>query len=154
MIGNVRRLKILSRSLFVLYLFVAIYFLFFSEAMGRTVASQGYRYNLVLFKEINRFLSNVGTLGLYAVVLNIAGNILVFIPFGLLVPVISIQKRGFLFVAFMAFGFSLLVEAVQLILKIGCFDVDDLLMNTIGGCIGYLIFLVYRKISYRRKTAG
>jgi glycopeptide antibiotics resistance protein len=29
---------------------------------------------------------------------------------------------------------------VQLIFKIGCFDVDDLLLNTVGGLVGYVIF--------------
>ena len=47
------------------------------------------------------------------------------------------------------FGFeaSVLIEVIQLFSKVGSFDVDDLLLNTIGGCLGYLLcyFLVKRK---------
>jgi len=41
---------------------------------------------------------------------------------------------------FFSFEFSLLVETIQLVSKVGSFDVDDLLLNTIGGAIGYLNF--------------
>ena len=44
------------------------------------------------------------------------------------------------------FSLSLLVETVQLIAKVGCFDVDDIFLNTIGGMLGYLVYaLVQRK---------
>ena len=35
---------------------------------------------------------------------------------------------------------SLLVELLQLVFKVGSFDVDDLLLNTIGGLLGYLVY--------------
>ena len=34
---------------------------------------------------------------------------------------------------------------MQLILRVGCFDVDDLLLNTVGGCIGYFVYLLFRR---------
>ena len=38
------------------------------------------------------------------------------------------------------FELSLLVELLQLVFKVGSFDVDDLLLNTIGGLLGYLVY--------------
>ena len=36
--------------------------------------------------------------------------------------------------------FSLLVELTQLIARTGSFDVDDLILNTFGGLIGYILY--------------
>ena len=41
---------------------------------------------------------------------------------------------------------SLFVETMQLVEKVGSFDVDDLLMNTIGGFVGYIIFTLARGV--------
>lgn len=48
-----------------------------------------------------------------------------------------------------SFELSLLVETIQLVTKVGSFDVDDLLLNTIGGVCGYLVYGSLQKI--RRK---
>jgi glycopeptide antibiotics resistance protein len=63
-------------------------------------------------------------------------------PFGMLMPRLSERANNWFFVTVLAFGLSLVVEVIQLIGRFGCFDVDDLLLNTIGGLLGYLIFLV------------
>ena len=39
-----------------------------------------------------------------------------------------------------SFELSLLVELLQLVFKVGSFDVDDLFLNTIGGLLGYLVY--------------
>ena len=46
-------------------------------------------------------------------------------------------------------GLSLCVEIIQLFTRVGSFDVDDILLNTIGGVLGYIIFLICNGI--RRK---
>lgn len=154
MTENIRRLKIFSRSLFILYVFITIYFLFFSEALGRTIISENYRYNLTLFKEIERFLSNSDTLGVFPVVLNVVGNVLCFMPFGFLVPMIHSRKIGLVSMILRAFGFSMCIEVAQLFLKVGCFDVDDLLMNTLGGILGYLLFKIYGRQNSGRRISN
>lgn len=32
------------------------------------------------------------------------------------------------------------IETAQLLTKVGAFDVDDIFLNTLGGCLGYIIF--------------
>ena len=36
--------------------------------------------------------------------------------------------------------FTVIIESVQLILKVGSFDVDDMILNTMGVIIGYIVF--------------
>ena len=50
--GSRKRIRILGKILFVLYIIFIIYFLLFSDWYGRTGQMQEYHYNLVLFKEI------------------------------------------------------------------------------------------------------
>lgn len=142
-------LRTCSKVMFGVYIICLIYFLFFAESTGRTFEGRTYHYNLVLFKEIGRFIKHRKTLGMTAVMLNLAGNVIAFVPFGFFLPVISRKCRSFLYMIFFSFECSLMVETIQLISKVGSFDVDDLLLNTIGGAVGYLVFTVLNCI--RRK---
>ena len=78
------KIRLICRILFVVYLIILFYFLFFAEAMGRVSDSgeREYIYNLELFKEIRRFLEYRDILGWKAVMLNLAGNVVAFVPFG------------------------------------------------------------------------
>lgn len=141
------------RVIFVCYIAALCYFLFFAEMFGRTEGGQEYHYNLVLFKEIRRFIDNRHSLGFWAVVYNIAGNVVGFMPFGFYLPMLFKRIQG----AFPVFLFSLLlslvVETTQIVCKVGSFDVDDLLLNTLGGLAGYLVFWLVRKRGKSREGA-
>lgn len=143
--NSIKKLRWGGRALLVLYLACLIYFMFFSESYGRTEVHTEYRYNLVLFQEIRRFLRHRDILGLPAVLINIVGNVVVFIPYGLGLPLLFERLQSFFRVVILSFGTSLLAETMQLILRVGCFDVDDLLLNTVGGCIGYFVYLLFRR---------
>lgn len=130
------------RILFVAYLILLFYFLFFAEGMGRMDTGAKYRYNLTLFREIKRFYEYRDILGYQAFFINVFGNILAFLPYGLLLPTLFTKCQNGFLVTLFSFELSLLVELAQLGFKIGSFDVDDLLLNTIGGCIGYLIYYI------------
>ena len=129
-----------GRALFFLYMACLVYFLFFSERYGRTVINQEYRYNLRLFQEIRRFWAHRDVLGPEIVFVNLAGNVGVFVPVGFAVPLLFGRFHKFYQVALLSFEISLLAEVIQLVAKVGTFDVDDLLLNTIGGCIGYACY--------------
>lgn len=132
--------------LFVIYLGLLCYFLFFSEMMGRTYSERSYHYNLMPLKEIKRFIIYRKVLGTKAVCFNLLGNIVAFIPYGMLLPLLAHNRRKFYRIVLLSFDFSLLVELVQLVSKVGSFDVDDLILNTIGGAIGYVGFLLANHI--------
>lgn len=130
-----------------------MYFLFFSEGYGRLAeAEKEYRYNLVPFVEIRRFWIYREQLGVFAVFTNIFGNILGFVPYGFILPIITHRVRNGFLIGLSGFGLSLTVEVIQLVTKVGCFDVDDMILNTLGAVIGYLLFGICNYL--RRKRYG
>lgn len=142
-----RRIQLWGRLLFVVYLLLLCYFLFFAESYGRKNWSEAdYRYNLELFREIRRFWFYREHLGFWPVFLNIGGNIIGFLPFGALLPVMHRNLRSGLLVTLLGFSASLLVECLQLVMKVGSFDVDDLLLNTVGAAGGYLLYWISNRI--------
>lgn len=70
-------------------------------------------------------------------------NILMLIPFGFLVPMI--RKTNLFAITIYSFFFSLSIETIQLLSprKLNSFDVTDLIANTVGGLIGYFIFIIF-----------
>ena len=66
-------------------------------------------------------------------------NILLFIPFGFLIcdSVDRVKKRRVLFLACL---FSFLIESIQFIFRIGVFELDDILHNTLGCGVGILFY--------------
>ena len=73
---------------------------------------------------------------------NIGGNILGFVPLGFLFPLTIFRRRQLLLTVSAVFGISLGFEVTQLYTDLGVFDVDDLLLNTAGGVLGYIIYLI------------
>lgn len=73
-------------------------------------------------------------------------NIILFIPFGFLCPLLWKSKRFWYRTIFAGFLLSLLIEISQ-IFSFRVTDIDDLLMNTLGACIGYFCFVLFRKLS-------
>lgn len=152
MIRNTTKLQKFGWVLFVLYLLALTYFMFFAESFGRTAEPQAeYAYNLKLFKEIRRFYIYREQLGFKAVFLNLAGNVIGFMPFGFFLPVVSRRGRKWYNALLLGFSLSLCIETIQLVFKVGSFDVDDLFLNTLGGISGFLFYRIVQKVRIRRK---
>ncbi|SFG31643.1 VanZ family protein [Oribacterium sp. WCC10] len=136
--------------LFAAYLLALIYLMFFSDMEQRGLgAKTEYTYNLKPFVEIKRYIFSARQIGFKGVLLNIYGNILGFMPFGFILPVISTRCREHWFnTVICAYLLSYGIEMVQLIFRAGSCDVDDIILNTLGGALGYVIF---RYVLYRRK---
>ena len=132
----------LLRVAFCLYLLGLCYVMFLSERYGRAGGIGTYSYNLHPFQEINRYFAHRSSLSPEAFFINMYGNILAFVPFGFLVPLLSRREnRHFLQVFGWCLALTLLIEVVQLIWQVGCFDVDDMILNMAGGILGYLGYL-------------
>ena len=84
-IETAKKIRAVGIFLFTLYLILLIYFLFFAESYGRVSVQREYRYNLELFKEIQRFWDYREELG-WSAVYNLWGNIVAFMPFGCILP--------------------------------------------------------------------
>ena len=147
MIRNTTKRQKLGWVLFLMYLCLLAYFMFFSESFGRTDTDRGYAYNLVPLKEITRYFRYYRTLGMPLFLINIVGNMVAFMPFGFFLPIISRRSRKWYNTVSFGLIFSLILETLQLIFKVGSFDVDDMLLNTVGEGLG---FLVYRTVQRTR----
>ena len=88
-----------------------------------------------LFHSIPSFLKEIqrGRIG------NSFGNIILFVPIGVLFPAVTDWKKMWRTVV-AGVGFSLIIETIQLITSRGCFDFDDVVLNGLGCVIGYGIY--------------
>ena len=66
MIRNTTKKQKLGWVLFIVYMAAVVYFMFFAESFDRPDVRQEYHYNLILFKEIKRFIIYRDQLGIYA----------------------------------------------------------------------------------------
>ena len=90
--------------------------------------------NFVPFRTIKMYIDYAYKLNS---VENLAGNLLVFVPLGFFLPLISEDMKRFSEVLVNAFTFVLGIEVFQLFSAFGAFDVDDILLNCLGAAIGY-----------------
>ena len=138
--------------LFAAYLLVLSYVLFFFERE----ASEQARYNLKPFAEIWRYLQYARRIGRGRALLNLLGNVLLFLPCGFFLPALFRGKRSHPVAAILACClFSVVIETCQLMTHLGSCDVDDVILNTLGGAIGYGMYVIYRFVRYGgRDTVG
>ncbi len=147
----------LSFILLILYGCVVLYFVLFSDRLGRVEGYSTYRYNLIPFQEIRRFIIYRDYVSTEAFLVNLVGNLLVFFPVGMLVPLWRNTKRtGCIRILIYTFLFTLSIETLQLVTRVGVFDVDDLLMNTLGGLAGWICYRIalalYRGARARKRS--
>ena len=74
---------------------------------------------------------------------NIILNILLFVPFGILLPLYNKKINKLFKVVPIGFITSLLIEIIQYNTKFGIFEIDDVINNTFGVLIGYGLYKVY-----------
>ncbi len=139
--------KKLSVSLiFIIYLLVLGYHLFLSDSLGKREIAESYRYNFTLFKEIFRYVKNIDVIGLKLVVINIAGNGLAFVPFGIFVGYfLNNSKYTFIKTILLGLIFTVVIEGIQLITRVGICDIDDILLNFIGIVTGGICSKIFNK---------
>ena len=139
--------KDLSTALFEIAVAVILWFTILSrETLGGTPIF--YRP----FHALNSFLKEIQR---GRISMNFLGNIILFVPIGVLVPAVTDWKKMWRIVA-AGVWFSLIVETIQLITSRGCFDFDDIILNGLGCIIGYGIYRAARKVFTKNdlNTAG
>lgn len=140
--------KIIGYILLILYIAFISYFAFISKIAGRTELHRN-QYNLIPLYSIKEFFSMTGFNGARGFVINILGNIIVFMPVGFLALYLfydKIKSKSLVKVTIIGFLFSLSVESIQWFMSVGVFDVDDLILNTLGAVLG---MITYRMINNR-----
>ena len=111
-----------------------IYILLLYELLTRAELNTVRGYNLVPFSEMFRY--EIGSTSFY---LNVVGNIVIFIPFGYLIST-YIKPKRILSILIVSVISSATVEFVQLCIG-RSFDVDDIILNSLGAIMGFLIYI-------------
>ena len=76
---------------------------------------------------------------------HIAGNVAFFMPLGFLGAYLFPRWRTWRVMPAAALGMSLFLEIFQWVFQTGVSDVDDLILNTLGGCAGFLVWKLWKK---------
>lgn len=112
--------------LFIIYIMCLFYVVTFQDVSWSTS-------NFIPFKEIFRY--DIGSRAFFK---NIAGNLIMFIPFGFFASYyLKPKKVGPIFL--LSALLSTVIESTQLLIG-RVFDIDDIILNVVGGLLGYLIY--------------
>ena len=98
--------------------------------------------NLIPFKTIWPPLSSAGNQSIAMV--NLLGNIVAFMPVGFLAPFIH-PRMTWLKSLVLGSAVGLAMEVMELVLGIGIFDVDDIILNAFGVMLGYWVFVMFNR---------
>lgn len=104
--------------------------------------------NFIPFKTILPYLFGSG--GLIIGGINLIGNIILLVPIGFMVPFIY-KRISWIESIILAIASGLFIEVMQVILRVGIFDIDDVILNAFGVIIGYGMFKLLQKWVRERK---
>lgn len=97
--------------------------------------------NYIPFSTVHFYLD--GSRPLQYTTENLVGNILLFFPMGIFLPLLFNRIKNFTAVVAVSSVVSLCFESVQLITALGTFDVDDILLNVIGAAFGFGTLILF-----------
>ena len=106
-----------------------------------------FRINLIPFVNLLDYESKRDLL------LNLIGNCAMFIPTGILTPILYKHLDSFKKTVLTGFLISLSIEILQLPFAVRASDVDDLILNTLGVSIGYGLYALVKKLTGKKVTA-
>lgn len=134
--------KFINLSFFIYIAFI-LKFAVFREGF---LSKDGFiKYNIVPFVEIIELFRNATPFQFGVIFF---GNIFLFSPFG---AFLKHKRLNLAQIATLGFIFSFVIEISQLIFRVGVFEIDDLILNTIGVLLGAKIYQMIRVYNYGSK---
>lgn len=137
-----RRWKGILWVIFLLYIGVLLRITVFRSSFGSYPLCSHGQIELVPFVGLIQIFHNSVGMFLYLFV----GNLVCFVPLGVLLPVLTKARNATIL---WGLGLSLYIEVSQYVFGTGVSEVEDLILNTAGTGIGYLIYLGARKLVRR-----
>lgn len=131
--------KIFEVLLLIAYTSLVLYLMFFGfNRAEKAQYAGGYRY----FLEISRiplwFPKTISSRWIFSM-----GNLLAFVPFGIFIPRIF-NTKYFKFIINFVFCITFL-EILQMVTYLGSFDLEDILVNSLGASMGYFSYKIGNK---------
>jgi len=78
-------------------------------------------------------------------IINLGGNVLLFVPAGVLLPKLWPKQRNFFRFFATCTGIMFFIEVLQLFTLLGSFDIDDLILNLAGMTLGFIGYHLFHK---------
>ncbi|AOK92287.1 VanZ family protein [Paenibacillus polymyxa] len=139
-----RLLNHVALMLLILYTGLLLYWMFLG--FGRTLRpGPPYSYNIVPFDTIRQYWRAMESFPFRVWGVNLLGNIGVFIPFGILVPIIWVSMRSIGSLLLTIVIALVILEVSQMLLGAGTMDVDDIILNVLGVLCGRVAYVFLRK---------
>ncbi|MNO23366.1 VanZ like family protein [compost metagenome] len=134
-----RLLGIFAWGMFIVYLLVLVRIVLFKDTqIYNLFAMIGRGQRVLNIIPITSTFEMMNTTGLLHNLQNIAGNLAMFFPMGILIPLL--MNKGFKQTVVLVIGISVSIEVAQYILAIGISDIDDVILNTVGAIVGWSVF--------------
>jgi len=134
------KIRLIPVILLIMYLSLLVYLTLFSHGYMRG----SFRRSVTLVPFGTIFLYLDANINNNIIVTNLLGNIAAFMPLGFLLPLARRKTGRFGRIAFASLGVSLVIEIMQYIMAVGAADIDDLVLNTAGGMLGFLTLKMCR----------
>lgn len=123
----------IPRVLFCGYLVIVLY-----AVLARDPVNNGLNVNLHWFLAVLEAWNSCSLKNW----INILINVVMYVPFGILLPYLGKMYKKWYVVFFTGTAFSLVTEGLQYFFGVGVFDVDDLLANVLGIAMGYSVSML------------
>ena len=108
------------------------------------------RYNLIPLKTISDYIINIKKYNLREIIINIFGNIFIFMPVQyLIIKIFELKKSKIIILIDLIILLS--IELSQLITHTGIFDIDDIILNLSGMLITLILMKLNHKFVLKRK---
>ncbi len=133
------------------YFLSTIFVAYLSALLMITLARQASLYSSVNLKLFQSYRTSIAVLDTRSLV-HIVMNILMTIPFGLLLPLVYKKSQKFLNFLVIIVITIVSIESLQMILGRGIFDIDDIFNNLLGGIIGFGFTNNYLNFKQRNLT--
>lgn len=131
--------------IFFVYVLLTIRIILFKDVPIYAIFKGMFRsVNLIPFYTIWQFIID-NNISFMRATVNIIGNIGIFIPMGIFFPIVfkELNKKTMITaIIFISLGF----ETIQYILALGSSDIDDIILNSLGGIIGIAIYINMTKL--------
>src|ERR671916_1063971 len=131
---------LIAYSAFLLNLLVFKIYLLKIGLLRFTFPPHAGQANFLPFKTILPYLLGEPTWGF--AIINLGGNIALFVPIGFLVSFVY-RKMTWQESLALAVAVGLAIEGMQVVFRVGIFDIDDVILNALGTMIGYWVFTIF-----------
>lgn len=142
--------KLMFYILMFFYIFILFKLILFKDIPLRSLTKifssgfEGFRgLNVMPFASIIDMFTDP-SVGIIKFIINIMANVLIFVPLGILLKIKN-ENFSLLKIVMLTSIFSLSLEMTQYFLKIGISDIDDIILNSLGGLLGAVLINIIGK---------